>query len=271
MNLVERLIELDRKVPKRILVVGDVMTDVYVHGRLEECQDGCQKFIEESRVQVPGGAANAARSLKNWLARRYCSLQVTIGPPVKTRMMVGNKCVFRYDDDRIGTDLNIARESVRHCFNDHWPEAVLISDYDKGLLTPEFLREVIGACQAQGIPCVADAKRSPELYRGAVIKGNAAWGHRFNTCNHVITNGMYPPQIDGDSIDYNTPYTIKCINHVGAGDCFSAHLTLALAHGFSLKEAAAVAHSAGRVYVQYPHNRPPTPDEILADYNLSTG
>lgn len=58
---------------------------------------------------------------------------------------------------------------------------------------------------------------------------------------------------------------VKIVSHVGAGDCFAAHLALALAYGFSLKEAAVLAHSAGRVYVQSLHNIPPHPAEILAD------
>lgn len=58
---------------------------------------------------------------------------------------------------------------------------------------------------------------------------------------------------------------VNCVSHVGAGDCFAAHLVLALAHGFSLEDAAAIAHSAGRVYVQHEHNRPPMPEEIAED------
>ena len=61
---------------------------------------------------------------------------------------------------------------------------------------------------------------------------------------------------------------VRVVSHVGAGDCFGAHIVLALAHGFSLREAAALAHSAGRVYVQFPHNRAPRPEEIAADLVL---
>ena len=59
---------------------------------------------------------------------------------------------------------------------------------------------------------------------------------------------------------------VEVKNHVGAGDCFAAHLILGLAYGLSLEDAATVAHSAGRVYVQFPHNRPPLPSEIVADF-----
>ena len=59
--------------------------------------------------------------------------------------------------------------------------------------------------------------------------------------------------------------SVKCVNHVGAGDCFSAHLVLALAYGFTLEDAAVIAHSAGRVYVQHQHSRPPLPQEVRED------
>jgi len=64
---------------------------------------------------------------------------------------------------------------------------------------------------------------------------------------------------------------VECKSHVGAGDCFAAHLTLALAHGIPLEQAAAIAHSAGRVYVQHLHGRPPYPIEIRKDLSPQRG
>ncbi len=144
-------------------------------------------------------------------------------------------------------------------------DAVLLSDYDKGFLTPEFTREVIKRCNRRSIPCVADVKRGPELYQGAILKSNLDWTNKYGASN-VTTRGAMWPWVHGKTDRYHGGrHDVKCVNHVGAGDCFAAHLTLALACGFSLEDAAAVAHSAGRVYVQHPHNRPPHPKEIAAD------
>lgn len=277
-NLVEKLIEEDRKHPKRIFVVGDAMLDQYIQGRVEECQEGCPKFIEEEHVTVPGGAANAARSLQNW----HCEVRQLYPlhmEPVKTRFMVGDKCVFRYDNDSTNLNLAHAHEEIQSTLNDWSPHAVLISDYDKGLLTPEFMRDLIQTCKVRGIICVADVKREPKLYEGSIIKGNSAYfskegypekARRMDT-QAITTTGRYPPIIwdkgEVSSLVVRDQYStrVKCINHVGAGDCFAAHLTLALASGFSLKEAAAIAHSAGRVYVQHRYNKPPELDDIRAD------
>ncbi len=64
-NLVERIVE-ETKNGKHIAIIGDAMTDHWVHGYEEECQDGCTKFIQKSYVVTSGGASNAATCLKHW-------------------------------------------------------------------------------------------------------------------------------------------------------------------------------------------------------------
>lgn len=268
MNPVTKLIELDKYKPRRILVVGDAMVDVYIHGKTTStCQEGCTKFVEEERVTVPGGAANAARSLRYWFSRSECIYDYLCGP-IKTRYLVDNKVVFRHDKDGIQLDLKVIRNTICDTLGSWKPEGVLISDYDKGLMTPEFINIVISYCTFGRIPCVADVKREPLIYEGAIIKANCNW-YDYYRKGDVVTFGDTCPVVVGESIYNNDDFLpeVNCINHVGAGDCFAAHLTLALACGLSLKEAAMVAHSAGRVYVQHLHNEPPKPSEIEADFN----
>lgn len=261
--MINKLIKLDSESPKHICVIGDVMQDVYVYGHQEECQEGCSKFVRDCHVKVPGGAANAARSLAHWNVKRTLLPENPFGP-VKTRFMVDDKCVYRYDDDRYGFGLDLARTESLSKLSAEWFDAVLISDYDKGFLTPEFIHSIITLCNARNIVCVADVKRYPELYHGAIIKGNWEWSVKHAQQEHVITCGIDPPFVNGHSIKISLP-PVPCVNHVGAGDCFAGHLTLALAYGISLKDSAAIAHSAGRVYVQHRHNYPPTPELIRED------
>ena len=277
MNAIKTLIEMDQAIPKTILIVGDGITDVYIHGRLEDsCQEGCQKFIEEERRTVPGGAANAARSLDNWHTRAIFLGSTGLAGPVKIRFMARDSegrewCAFRHDDDRVTFDLSLARKESMYALMKlpRRPNAVLLSDYDKGMLTPEFVKDVVDVCRGLDIPCVADVKREPEVYNGCILKGNAAWSHKHEinllTESLVLTFGADVPTVAGRSINADHLPSVQCVNHVGSGDCFAAHLTLALAHGFLLSDAAAIAHSAGRMYVQFPHNRPPRPEEIAED------
>ncbi len=268
MNLAQNLIKADKKSPKNILIVGDAMVDVYIHGKTYgTCQESCMKFVEESRYVVPGGAANAARSLSYWMVRIIFPPNRLSSTPTKTRFMVGDRCVFRHDNDRVDTyNIDSVRaESLVYAQN---ADAVLLSDYDKGILTPEFIKDIVEICKKANIPCVVDCKRPPELYEGCILKGNVEWLNRYKpnmmTPQVVITNGWDGPTVSGRMVSINQS-RVHCINHVGAGDCFAAHLALALAYGFDLFNAAAIAHSAGRVYVQYRHNRPPRPEEIAAD------
>lgn len=278
MNAIRKLIEADRWTPKKLLVIGDGMTDVYVHGTLSDCQEGCQKFTEATRAEVPGGAANAARSLKHWFARKH-HLHDRRSGPVKTRFMVEDRCVFRHDDERTVADPELVRREWAMLLTAYRPDGVLISDYDKGLLTPEFIAEVVEHCEKYRVPCVADAKREPATYAGAILKGNAEYHTRYAALlpfsgQLVITGGGRNPTTwtEGKPWGLGTDLPeVQCVNHVGAGDAFAAHLTLALAYGFGLREAAAVAHSAGRVYVQRRHNEPPHPDQIRDDMEWAGG
>lgn len=293
MNLVHKLQARIAENRKSIVIIGDAMTDVWVHGRIEECQDGCPKFIEESQTAVPGGAANAERSISRW-SEPYCPFGSveTMRPMVTTVLCAlldkdrvakvrfvdnSGKIVFRHDDD-IETNYIFIQNNHQQYYRWEIPRAlkaietagaVLLSDYDKGLLTPEFIQQVATKCKKHNIPCVADCKRAPEVYKGCVLKGNNDyWLKHSYPENSIIvrTRGNYKPWLSHpeDHLYINSA-SHKCINHVGAGDCFAAHLTLALAYGFYLREAAALAHSAGRVYVQHQHNYPPYPYEIAAD------
>lgn len=250
---------------KRIVVIGDVMIDRWIHGHLAPSQDGCHKFVQERVHETLGGAGNAAHCLRNWSVSVELCGHVNTGRGKKTRFVDqhGN-IVFRHDHDIIAgtsTGENGARQSalelVKHA------DGVLLSDYDKGFLTPELIRQISDLCRRQEIPCVADVKRSAEVYEECWTKANFEWSLRHGAAS-VVTNGDQPPSVNGSVLKLQLK-PVKCINHVGAGDCFAAHLVFSLAHGQSLENAAAFAHSAGRVYVQFPHNRPPHPAEIAAD------
>lgn len=268
----DQLLWLIQRTRKRIVVIGDTMVDRWVHGRAMPCQDGCQKFVAEDTVDTPGGAANAQRSISNWGVETSLFGYATNDCPVKCRFVENGNILFRADfyetekRDSYQWARDMALEMVP------FAGAVLLSDYDKGFLTPEFIRQVVDLCAKHIVPCVADCKREPMIYQGCTRKGNSDYwfthGKYLPDVNCVCTWGPLPPVIDGKEYGVNHPSVVE-VNHVGAGDCFAAHLTLALAYGYSLKAAAAFAHSAGRVYVQHPHNRPPTPAEIAADMAMA--
>lgn len=289
---IDKLIQLDRERPVGICICGDSMIDQYIHGHLAIGQENCPKFVEDSRVVVPGGAANAARQLANWQAKAWlvgigdtrwpgeplpynCQLMHFGGIlSLKTRHLVDGRHIYRHDLEQHGYglsegDLAACRQKSidQICRRVHMGEfqAVLIADYDKGFMDAVMIREIIHICVKFGIPVVADAKRHPSVYAGAILKVNEDYANKFSEhCQYrrVVTMGVNSPA--GLEKPINLP-PVTCLNHVGAGDCFAAHLALALAHGLPLEEAASIAHSAGRCYVQHHHNRPPFPHEIRRD------
>lgn len=267
---------------REILVVGDDIADVYVRGHQHPCQDGCPKFVEGDRVTVLGGAANAANCLKHSGSAASnpflnCDLAARIRTPVKTRFLEGARILYRHDLEAHNCGLSLEEwRSLRawalNRISREPPDAVYVSDYDKGFLTDEFVRQVVAECRRLDIVCVVDPKRDPACCQGAVLKCNAEFachwfGEGFRPIT-VITRGPAFPSIMDDNglcldVDHgNMDNRVPCANHVGAGDCFGAWLTLGLAHGLSLREAARLGHAAGRVYVQHPHNRAPWPHEI---------
>ncbi len=252
----------------RIVVIGDNMVDRWIHGHMAACQDGCPKFVQDSVKETAGGAANAAASIRHWGARVSLYGYTEHDCPRKCRYMEDGKIVFRADEDgpydRTGYQWarDLALDMVSHA------RVVLLSDYDKGFLQPAFVLEVADLCWKLGIPCVADVKREPELYRHCITKANEDWDTKHPGASDVLTRGALVPLMKHDAVCACLP-PVACVNHVGAGDCFVAHLALGLAYGFSIKEAATLAYSAGRVYVQRPHSCPPQPSEVLADMLLT--
>lgn len=279
MNLARKFFEEVCRKRRHVVVIGDAMTDVWIHGQTSRCQEGCLKFMEVSCLSTPGGAANARRSLSNWNVHAQLFGHADNVRPIKYRFMgADGRVVFRYDDETMlnrGEDYEWIRSyalgAVERC------DAVLLSDYDKGFLTKEFVQEVSRICCKRNIPCVADCKRPPEFYGGCTLKYNREYEatHKFGNIasrGAVITFSFDGPLVydqSGVRVVGDELPAVTCVNHVGAGDCFAAHLTLALSCEFSLKDAAAIAHSAGRVYVQHPHNRPPHPNEVIADVESS--
>jgi len=283
-SLVDILMQRIKEKPKRIVFIGDVLLDVWVHGDVTTCQDDCDKFVETSRVQLPGGAANAERSISNWNNPTSLYGYYLSDCPVKQRYVNGSgKIVYRADYDGLPTRAErykwareLAIETISRA------GAVLISDYDKGFISKEFLAKIVSACQWFGIPCIADCKREPSFYSGCILKCNTEYQHKYNKelCQLVfdsqqgekliVTGGALNPIVweGGGPIGLGCDFPpVKCVNHVGAGDCFATHFALALAYKFTFVWAATIAHSASRVYVQHPHNCPPYSHQV--DYDLS--
>ena len=175
----------------RVLVVGDVMLDRYVHGQVSRVSpEAPVPVLRWSRDQdVAGGAANVAANiaalgghaciasivgedesaadltdlLGAWNGRLDAAFVAQRGRPttLKTRFVTNGQQLLRLDQED-GSD--IAPESVDRLVASVAARlpgtgVVVLSDYRKGVLTDAVIRQVIELCKAAAVPVVVDPKR----------------------------------------------------------------------------------------------------------------
>jgi D-beta-D-heptose 7-phosphate kinase/D-beta-D-heptose 1-phosphate adenosyltransferase len=155
-------------------------------------------------------------------------------------------------------------------------DAVLVSDIEKGVLTPAILRDLIAQCRKRGIPLVADPRVSKDysLYRGATaltpnryetevatgvpMTGEKAWrqaaqklikGLGLKACLITLDrDGVYIAERGGAAI--HIPTAPRAVYDVtGAGDVVLAVFGLFYAAGLRFSAAAALANLAAGLEV----------------------
>lgn len=186
----------------RVLVVGDVMVDHYVTGRVSRVSDEAPvPIIHVSGERwTPGGAANvaaniaslggvavlvgvvgkdaAAAILSDLVAPLTKSVRseliVDAGRPttIKTRYMGGQHQIVRVDREEpapISQETEIALISaIGKLAADS--RALIISDYAKGALTDRVIKAAIDAARNAAIPVIVDPKRTDwAAYSGATV------------------------------------------------------------------------------------------------------
>lgn len=284
----------------RILVVGDIMLDVYLRGSASRISPEAPVPVVrvEEEWRALGGAANVAANIVALGAA--CDLIGCIGrdragddlrtelsacgvgtdglvqldrpTTVKTRILARHQQVARYDHE-LEADLGadecdnvVAR--VRDLLSG--ADAIVLEDYNKGLLTRAVIQGVLAAAREASCPVVVDPKsrhffdytgatvfkpNQPELaaaLRDRVHADRPEWletVRRQIGCDHLLVtlgeDGMALLTADGDHV--RIPTVARSVYDVsGAGDTVTAVLALALAARATIIEAAILAnHAAG--------------------------
>lgn len=193
---------IDRLAGARLVVLGDVMVDHYVHGavsRVSEEAPVAILHVKEERY-VPGGAANVAANAavlgaevtligaigEDKPGAALIELLAAMAPGVvprfartarrpttlKTRYLGGQHQLLRVDREERG-DLDPEVEAVmlahlRAALAD--AGALALSDYGKGVLSDAMLAAAFQAAKAAGVPVIVDPKRMAfSDYRGATV------------------------------------------------------------------------------------------------------
>jgi rfaE bifunctional protein kinase chain/domain len=306
-----RLLRLIAKFPRvRITVAGDLMADEFIYGQIDRVSREAPVLIlkYDSTEIVPGGAGNAANNAASLGAR--VSLLGAIGSdeagdrllaalgrgvrtsgvlrvkgritPVKTRILAGGvhsakQQVVRID--RAGQTVTsvamraIERRLARALASS---DAVILSDYGAGLITPELWKRIrksglkrrpvvlvdsryalagfdgVTACTPNESEAEALLETRIGDDRAALERAGRTLLKRMRSNAVLITRGSRGMALfEKDKATDHIPIvgSDQIADVTGAGDTVIATFTLALAAGGSFGEAARLANFAGGLVV----------------------
>jgi len=304
---------------KRVLVVGDVMLDKYIWGEVDRISPEAPVPVVHATHQShqPGGAANVAINVTKLgsqaeligftggdederLLAEALSINgitpnfiVSKGFPTisKQRILGGRQQMLRLDCERLGARSTSDYEQLIERALAQLPgcDAVVLSDYAKGALTPEVCQALIQAARGQSIPVLVDPKNVDfSRYRGAtticpnlaeltaVVHGHAhdlkallgeaatlveQLGIEFITA----TLGEKGIALIRTGSSYLAPAVARQVFDVsGAGDTVIAVLTLCMACGLRPETAVKLANTAAGIVVGKVGTVPVEKYELLA-------
>jgi rfaE bifunctional protein kinase chain/domain len=305
---------------KRIIVLGDLMLDEFFWGRVRRISPEAPVPVVEIERQTLalGGAGNVASNLVA-LGARPVTLGVTGADPdaerlraafralgigddclladpsrpttLKTRIIAHSQQVVRADrESRAPLDAQV-EASLIHSFRREieTADAVVVSDYGKGLLTPGVLSSALAAARERKVPVCLDPKSrnfsgyqpvtiiTPNMQEAVEAAGTSIEGEGAVTesgrrilgsiqCEAVlITRGEEGMTLfTGDGGATHIPTVAREVYDVtGAGDTVIATLGLALVAGATYLEAAVLANHAAGVVVGKVGTATVTREELL--------
>jgi D-beta-D-heptose 7-phosphate kinase/D-beta-D-heptose 1-phosphate adenosyltransferase len=287
----------------RVAVVGDAMLDVYLRGEVDRISPEAPVPVVrvKERKLALGGAANVANNIVTIGAK--CELIAAVGgdragatlremlesasavtrslvlvsrpTTTKTRVLARSQQLVRYDEeddsDLEGEEIDRLLAALHTAISE--ADALVLEDYNKGVLVPAVISQGIAWARERHIPVIVDPKyRNFFEYGGAtVFKPNrreleSALGaavdldhpealpstfERLGVEHLLLTlgeRGMALVSADGEI--GRVPTTAREVyDVVGAGDTVTAYLATILAAGGAPAEAAVVANFAAGVEV----------------------
>lgn len=316
---------LDRFSGLRVVVLGDLMLDEYVFGETHRISREAPVLIlkHERTLSLPGGGANpvsniaslgaqalpvgvlgrdrAGEALRQIFKAKSIDLSGVVEEPgrvspVKVRVLAGGhntarQQVIRIDHEAEGPISRASETAVLRALDERLrtAQALIISDYGNGLMTPRLLRYVNSlARRLPGLITCVDSRWQLAQYRGvSVITPNeteAAPAASFENYQEadldaigrrllrrtrarmvLVTRGSRGMSLfqDGGREDLGVYGTDEIVDVNGAGDSVAACMTLALAAGASPSLAMRLANAAGGVAVMQRGPASVTRAEIL--------
>ncbi|WP_343636645.1 bifunctional ADP-heptose synthase [Fluviicola sp.] len=310
---------------KRILVIGDVMIDAYMLGKVHRISPEAPVPIislgkEEQRL---GGAANVGLNLQSLGANPViCSvvgndqkghdltdllngLNMSVNgilksservTTVKTRVIGNNQHLLRIDAEDThalsAAEEDAFLEKIRSVLDAEAIDAIIFEDYNKGVLTPKVISEVVKWASEKKIPTTVDPKKEnflaykgvtlfkpnlKELKEGIGIDCSYQQRDLFNQAvselekaldNEItfVTLSEHGVFIKKDEADYHTPAHFRNIADVsGAGDTVISVATLCLTAELSIESIAELSNLAGGLVCEKSGVVSIDPDQLIQE------
>jgi rfaE bifunctional protein kinase chain/domain len=292
-----------------VAIVGDLIADEFIYGRVARVSREAPVLIlnYDTTEILPGGAGNAARNVAalggaaravgvagrdeaggrmiDALARTVDARQVLkprgYRTPTKTRILAGGIHSAKQQVVRIDRASDQSAANARHAIEKRalaaarGADALLVSDYGAGLVTPRLVGRLRRA-MARGRPVLVDSRYALTRYRGMTActpnesEVEQLLGVRIGDDSRVLEaagreilarTGARAALVTRGSrgmalFERNRPTehigifgSDEIADVTGAGDTVIATMTLALAAGATFYEAARLANYAGGLVV----------------------
>ncbi|MGB9716512.1 MAG: D-glycero-beta-D-manno-heptose-7-phosphate kinase [Thermodesulfovibrionales bacterium] len=309
---------------KKILIIGDLILDRYIWGKVNRISPEAPVPIVEVTKEdfLLGGASNVANNISalgghptivgvvgndsagevmlNLLAEKgmtcegifRCSRPTT----VKTRVIAHNQQVVRFDkENKNKIEGKVFKDTlgyIRSVLPEH--DAVIISDYKKGVISRELMREVIKNSKNHGVFVSVDPKVghfhlyknvsliTPNLNEASIASGIIIEDERtlmlagkkllkkLLSNAVLITRGEQGMTLFEKNRVAHIPTIARDVYDVtGAGDTVIAAFTIAYASGADMVEASIIANHAAGIVVGKVGTAVATPDDIIKSLNVN--
>jgi D-glycero-beta-D-manno-heptose-7-phosphate kinase len=306
---------------KRILVFGDMMLDRFIYGSVSRISPEAPVPVVEIKTENTclGGAANVAANIwslggipvplgvtgNDYEGSRLQDEFRALGSPVgglivdnnrptsiKTRIIAHNQQVCRTDrEDRSRLSPAVQLRVVEK-FKTILPsvDAIIVSDYAKGLLAPPLLKRALPLAKAaRKIVCIDPKMRDFSIYKPATVitpntsEAERASGISISSKRDLLRAGRKILQDSGikhllitrgeegmalfennSSITYIPTIAQEVFDVTGAGDTVISTLALSLVAGLSIVAAAVLANIAAGIVVGKLGTASVSPEELIS-------
>jgi len=189
--------------PQTIIVIGDIMLDVQIYGKIEKIANeapipvlheqytkkqlggcgnvlmnlqnlGCDKLFIISRI----GKDESGKEIENIISKypeiipKFC-VSDKYTTTVKTRGFVENKIIFRYDIEQnnilLEEHISYCKDQIQEILSKNKVDSIIFSDYNKGFLIKEVTQDIIQKAKEYRVLSFVDPKVDYTKYKGCTV------------------------------------------------------------------------------------------------------